>query len=65
MGRTRRRAQKLEEQFETRGDGLWGVYQFKRGFGGELVRSIGASDYPLQPLVYRLYRAVLARRAEA
>jgi lipid II:glycine glycyltransferase (peptidoglycan interpeptide bridge formation enzyme) len=55
----------LEAQFETRGDGLWGVYRFKRGFGGELVRSIGAWDYVLRPLVYRLYRAVLARRSEA
>jgi peptidoglycan pentaglycine glycine transferase (the first glycine) len=54
----------LEAQFETRGDGLWGIYRFKRGFGGELVRSIGAWDYVLQPLVYRLYRAVLARQAE-
>jgi lipid II:glycine glycyltransferase (peptidoglycan interpeptide bridge formation enzyme) len=54
----------LEAQFESRGDGLWGVYRFKRGFGGELVRSIGAWDYPLQPLAYRLYRAVIARRAE-
>ncbi len=36
----------LEAQFETRGDGLWGVYRFKRGFGGELTRSIGAWDYP-------------------
>lgn len=57
--------QSLEGQFESRGDGLWGVYRFKRGFGGELVRSIGAWDYPLQPLAYRLYRAVLARRAES
>ena len=57
--------QTLEAQFEGRGDGLWGVYRFKRGFGGELRRSIGAWDYPLQPLAYRLYRAVLARRAEA
>ena len=54
----------LESQFESRGDGLWGVYRFKRGFGGELVRSIGAWDYPLQSLPYSLYRAVLARRAE-
>jgi hypothetical protein len=54
----------LESQFESRGDGLWGVYRFKRGFGGELVRSIGAWDYPLQRLLYSVYQAVLARRAE-
>jgi lipid II:glycine glycyltransferase (peptidoglycan interpeptide bridge formation enzyme) len=55
----------LESQFESRGDGLWGVYRFKRGFGGELVRSIGAWDYPLRSLPYSLYRAVLARGAGA
>ena len=55
----------LESEFESRGDGLWGVYRFKRGFGGELVRSIGAWDYPLQSLPYSLYRAVLARSSGA
>jgi lipid II:glycine glycyltransferase (peptidoglycan interpeptide bridge formation enzyme) len=55
----------LESQFESRGDGLWGVYRFKRGFGGELVRSLGAWDYPLQSLAYSVYRAVLARGAGA
>jgi peptidoglycan pentaglycine glycine transferase (the first glycine) len=54
----------LESKFESRGDGLWGVYRFKRGFGGELVRSIGAWDYPLRRLPYRVYQAVLTRRAE-
>jgi peptidoglycan pentaglycine glycine transferase (the first glycine) len=54
----------LESQFESRGDGLWGVYRFKRGFGGELVRTIGAWDHPLRRLPYRVYQAVLARRAE-
>ncbi|MCC6803180.1 MAG: peptidoglycan bridge formation glycyltransferase FemA/FemB family protein, partial [Anaerolineae bacterium] len=29
----------LEVQFEQRSDGLWGVYGFKRGWGGEVVRS--------------------------
>src|SRR5205085_4006831 len=32
----------LEAGFETRHEGLWGVYRFKRGFGGQLVRSLGA-----------------------
>ncbi len=32
----------LEEQFIDRSDGLWGVYRFKRGFGGEVRRTIGA-----------------------
>ncbi len=28
----------LEEQFMNRSDGLWGVYRFKRGFGGKIVQ---------------------------
>ncbi len=52
----------LESQFETRHDGLWGVYRFKRGFGGELRRAPGAWDRVYQPLLYRLYRLWLARR---
>ncbi|MBE0696469.1 MAG: peptidoglycan bridge formation glycyltransferase FemA/FemB family protein, partial [Anaerolineaceae bacterium] len=34
----------LEAGFEKRADGLWGVYRFKRGFGGTLVRTAGAWD---------------------
>jgi lipid II:glycine glycyltransferase (peptidoglycan interpeptide bridge formation enzyme) len=46
----------LEEQFTQRSDGLWGVYRFKRGFGGTLERSIGAWDLILAPMRYRAYR---------
>jgi len=45
----------LESGFAHRRDGLWGVYRFKRGFEGELVRSVGAWDLPLRPVPYRLY----------
>jgi lipid II:glycine glycyltransferase (peptidoglycan interpeptide bridge formation enzyme) len=45
----------LEAGFETRGDGLWGVYRFKRGFGGELRRAHQAVDRVFSPLLYRLY----------
>jgi len=34
----------LEAEFSGRSDGLWGVYRFKRGFGGRLVRWVGAYD---------------------
>lgn len=44
----------LEESFETRRDGLWGVYRFKRGFGGELKRAQQAVDRVYNPLLYRL-----------
>jgi lipid II:glycine glycyltransferase (peptidoglycan interpeptide bridge formation enzyme) len=53
----------LEAGFETRSDGLWGVYGFKRGFGGEVRRSVGAWDKVYNRAVYALYRAYLARRA--
>ena len=46
----------LEAEFQQRHDGLWGVYRFKRGFGGQVVRSVGAYDYVYNPLLYRLYR---------
>ena len=45
----------LEAKFETRHDGLWGVYRFKRGFGGELRRAAQAVDVIFNPLLYRLY----------
>jgi lipid II:glycine glycyltransferase (peptidoglycan interpeptide bridge formation enzyme) len=44
----------LEAEFTQRRDGLWGVYRFKRGFGGQLVRSVGAWDRVYAPLRYRL-----------
>ena len=46
---------KLEAQFETRHDGLWGVYRFKRGFGGELKRSRRAVDRVYSSLLYKIY----------
>ncbi|MCB2214259.1 aminoacyltransferase [bacterium] len=42
-------------------DPMWGVYRFKDGFGGQVVRTLGAWDYPVRPLVYRLYSQVLPR----
>lgn len=45
----------LEEQFMTRSDGLWGVYRFKRGFGGEVKRSVPAYVKVFKPLLYKAY----------
>jgi peptidoglycan pentaglycine glycine transferase (the first glycine) len=45
----------LESNFETRRDGLWGVYRFKRGFGGEVKRAAQAVDRVYNPLFYKLY----------
>jgi lipid II:glycine glycyltransferase (peptidoglycan interpeptide bridge formation enzyme) len=52
----------LEDQFTERSDGLWGVYRFKRGFGGDLVRTVGAWDRVYAPLRYQLYKGALAVR---
>ncbi len=53
----------LEAQFQTRSDGLWGVYGFKRGFGGEVVRSVGAWDRVYRPLMYQLYEIAMRQKA--
>jgi lipid II:glycine glycyltransferase (peptidoglycan interpeptide bridge formation enzyme) len=53
----------LEAQFETRSDGLWGVYGFKRGWGGQVVRSLGAWDKVYNPVVYAAYRLALKLRS--
>ena len=42
-------------------DPMWGVYRFKEGLGGGLIRTIGAWDYPIRPLLYRLYSQILPR----
>ncbi len=52
----------LEAQFQRRQDGLWGVYGFKRGFGGRIVRSVGAWDRPYRPLLYGAYRIAVGLR---
>ena len=41
------------------GDPLWGVYRFKAGLGGRVIRTIGAWDYPVKPVLYRLYTQTL------
>jgi lipid II:glycine glycyltransferase (peptidoglycan interpeptide bridge formation enzyme) len=53
----------LEAEFSARNDGLWGVYRFKRGFGGKVVRSVGASDYVYNPGLYKLYSFLRHNRA--
>lgn len=45
----------LEDQFLDRGDGLWGVYRFKRGFGGDVKRTVGPWDRVYRPLLYQMY----------
>jgi lipid II:glycine glycyltransferase (peptidoglycan interpeptide bridge formation enzyme) len=52
----------LEAGFEQRRDGLWGVYRFKRGFGGRWFQTPGAWEKPIRPTLFRAYRMFGARR---
>jgi peptidoglycan pentaglycine glycine transferase (the first glycine) len=52
----------LEEQFTQRSDGLWGVYRFKRGFGGQLKRSAGVYVQVLKPALYKAYQMAVKLR---
>lgn len=57
------RAQKMEvydfwgapDNFHDESDPLSGVFRFKEGFGGTVVRRIGAWDYPARSKLYPLY----------
>jgi len=42
-------------------DPLWGVYRFKEGLGGELVRTLGAHDFSPNRILYALYSEVMPR----
>jgi lipid II:glycine glycyltransferase (peptidoglycan interpeptide bridge formation enzyme) len=52
----------LEANFEKRHDGLWGVYRFKRGFGGELKRAAQAMDRIYNSLLYWTYLRFIGNR---
>jgi peptidoglycan pentaglycine glycine transferase (the first glycine) len=42
-------------------DPLWGVYRFKEGLGGRVVRHIGAWDWPVSYMRYEMYTQILPR----
>lgn len=56
-------AQVLETNFGDRSDGLWGIYRFKRGFGGEVTRSPGPWDRVYNAFLYQLYLRWMAKAA--
>lgn len=43
------------------GHGMWGVYRFKLGFGGRVVRYAGSYDYVCSPLKYFLWSRLVPR----
>jgi len=52
----------LEANFSKKSDGLWGVYRFKRGFGGRLWRAKGPWDRVYIPPIYSFYKFWVSRR---
>jgi lipid II:glycine glycyltransferase (peptidoglycan interpeptide bridge formation enzyme) len=42
-------------------DPLWGVFRFKEGLGGKIIRTLGAWDFPARPTYYRLYTQILPK----
>lgn len=45
--------------------GMGGLYRFKRGFGGQQTRYIGACDAVLNPVLYPLMMALRTHRSQA
>jgi lipid II:glycine glycyltransferase (peptidoglycan interpeptide bridge formation enzyme) len=43
----------------TEDDPMWGVYQFKRGFGGQVIRHVGAWDAVPYPPLYWAYTRLM------
>ena len=54
----------LEANFEQQKGGLWGVYRFKRGFGGQLCRTLGPWDRVYNPALYAFYRLWIGRKPQ-
>jgi lipid II:glycine glycyltransferase (peptidoglycan interpeptide bridge formation enzyme) len=42
-------------------DSMWGVYRFKEGLGGRVVRTLGAWDYAPNKFWYKMYSEILPR----
>ena len=42
-------------------DSMWGVFRFKEGLGGQVVRTLGAWDYTPKPFWYKMYSEVIPR----
>ena len=42
-------------------DSMWGVYRFKEGLGGEVIRTLGAYDFAPNKFLYKLYADIMPR----
>jgi len=55
---------KSGQELPKEGEGeLWGVYLFKRGFGGEVESYVGTYDYPYWPKLYSVARKILESKS--
>lgn len=45
-------------------DSMWGVFRFKEGLGGQVVRTFGAWDFSPRPFWYKMYSEFLPRVLE-
>jgi len=52
----------LERDFMSRSDGLWGVYRFKRGFGGGIKRTAGVYQKVINKPLYTAYSMIMKIR---
>ncbi|MCS6994392.1 MAG: peptidoglycan bridge formation glycyltransferase FemA/FemB family protein [Anaerolineales bacterium] len=42
-------------------DPMWGVFRFKEGLGGEVIRTLGAWDYVPHPVWYAIYTRIMPK----
>jgi len=42
-------------------DSMWGVYRFKEGLGGDVLRTLGAYDFAPNKILYKLYADIMPR----
>jgi lipid II:glycine glycyltransferase (peptidoglycan interpeptide bridge formation enzyme) len=42
-------------------DSMWGVFRFKEGLGGRVIRTLGAWDYPAARIWYKTYTQLIPR----
>ena len=46
-------------------DSMWGVYRFKEGLGGNVVRTLGAWDFAPNSVWYKMYSEIIPRLLDA
>ncbi len=50
----------IEGNFKKENNPMYGVYEFKKGFGGKVVELIGEFDLPINKFKYKLYKFAFA-----